>query len=327
MKMNLIFFSRCVTTLLLYLGVGFLPLAAFAQTKSLVILTLEESEDTDQMRAGIREVLRAAGLQEGRQYKVQSADAQGSPETASKQALELIRGKPDVILALSQPSAQAAAAHTTTMPIVFVGVTDPVEAGLVPSWGPSGTNITGISDVLPLSRRVTLIRQIVPAAKRVGVIYNATDASSLAQVREFQTLLGEAGLVMVEATATRPIDVASAARSMVGKVDLIYTLQDATVLKAYAQLVVTANQTRLPLLASDVAHVRQGAVAAMDITGRDLGLAAGRITLRVLRGVKPGTIPIEVMQKPPVYLNAQAAQRQGVVLSDALLKSASQVLK
>ncbi len=325
--MNLIFFSRCVTTLLLYLGVGFLPLAAFAQTKSLVILTLEESEDTDQMRAGIREVLRAAGLQEGRQYKVQSADAQGSPETASKQALELIRGKPDVILALSQPSAQAAAAHTTTMPIVFVGVTDPVEAGLVPSWGPSGTNITGISDVLPLSRRVTLIRQIVPAAKRVGVIYNATDASSLAQVREFQTLLGEAGLVMVEATATRPIDVASAARSMVGKVDLIYTLQDATVLKAYAQLVVTANQTRLPLLASDVAHVRQGAVAAMDITGRDLGLAAGRITLRVLRGVKPGTIPIEVMQKPPVYLNAQAAQRQGVVLSDALLKSASQVLK
>ena len=325
--MNLIFFSRCVTTLLLYLGVGFLPLAAFAQTKSLVILTLEESEDTDQMRASIREVLRAAGLQEGRQYKVQSADAQGSPETASKQALELIRGKPDVILALSQPSAQAAAAHTTTMPIVFVGVTDPVEAGLVPSWGPSGTNITGISDVLPLSRRVTLIRQIVPAAKRVGVIYNATDASSLAQVREFQTLLGEAGLVMVEATATRPIDVASAARSMVGKVDLIYTLQDATVLKAYAQLVVTANQTRLPLLASDVAHVRQGAVAAMDITGRDLGLAAGRITLRVLRGVKPGTIPIEVMQKPPVYLNAQAAQRQGVVLSDALLKSASQVLK
>jgi hypothetical protein len=61
MKMNLIFFSRCVTTLLLYLGIGFLPSAAFAQTKSLVILTLEESEDTDQIRTGIREVLRTAG--------------------------------------------------------------------------------------------------------------------------------------------------------------------------------------------------------------------------------------------------------------------------
>jgi putative ABC transport system substrate-binding protein len=81
------------------------------------------------------------------------------------------------------------------------------------------------------------------------------------------------------------------------------------------------------LLASDVAQVRLGAVAALDITGRDLGLAAGRLTLRILRGVKPGTIPTEVMQKPPLYLNAQAAQRQGVVLSDALLKSASQVLK
>jgi len=325
--MNFNFFSHFANSLLLCLGVGFLPLAASAQTKSVVILTLEESEETDQMRSGIREVLRAAGLQEGRQYKVQSVNAQGSPETASKQALDLIRGKPDLILALSQPNAQAAASHTTTMPIIFVGVTDPVEAGLVQNWGASGTNITGVSDALALSRRVPLIRQIVPGAKRVGVIFNATDASSLAQVREFQTLLGEAGLVMVEATVTRPVDVASAARSMSGRVDLIYTLQDATVLKAYPQLVATANQTRLPLLASDVAHVRQGAVAAMDITGRDLGLAAGRIALRVLRGVKPGTIPIEVMQKPPVYLNAQAAQRQGVVLSDALLKSASQVLR
>jgi putative ABC transport system substrate-binding protein len=114
---------------------------------------------------------------------------------------------------------------------------------------------------------------------------------------------------------------------MVGKVDLIYTLGDSTVLKAYAQLVATANQTRIPILASDVAQVQEGAVAAVDITGRDLGLAAGRLALRVLRGVKPGTIPIEVMLKPPVYLNAQAAQRQGVVLSDALVKSASQVLK
>ncbi len=293
----------------------------------MVILTLEESETTDEMRAGIREVLRAAGLQEGRQYKVQAANAQGSPETASKQALELIRGKPDVILALSQPSAQAVAAHTTTIPIIFVGVTDPVEAGLVPGLGPSGTNITGVSDALALSRRVPLIRQVVPTAKRVGVIYNASDAVSVAQVREFQTLLGEVGLVMVEATAARPVDVASAARSMVGKVDLIYTLEDATVLKAYPQLVLTANQTRVPVLASDAAQVKQGAVAALDITGRDLGLAAGRLALRVLRGTKPGTIPIEVMQKPPIYLNAQAAQRQGVVLSDALLKSASQVLK
>ncbi len=325
--MSLNFLAQYTARLMLCLGFVLFSSEAFAQTKSLVILTLEESEESDEIRAGIREVLRAAGLQEGRQYKVQTANAQGSPETASKQVLELIRGKPDVILALSQPNAQAAAAHTTTMPIIFVGVTDPVEAGLVSGLGASGTNITGVSDALALSRRVPLIRQVVPAAKRVGVIYNATDAVSVAQVREFQTLLGEAGLVMLEATANRPVDVASAARSMVGKVDLIYTLADATVLKAYPQLVATASQTRTPLLASDVAQVKQGAVAAVDITGRDLGLAAGRMTLRVLRGAKPGAIPIEVMQKPPVYLNAQAAQRQGVVLSDALLKSASQVLK
>ena len=166
-----------MASVLLCLALSVLSVPATAQTKSLVILTLEDSETTDEMRAGIREVLKAAGLQEGRQYKVQNANAQGSPETAAKQALELIRGKPDVILALSQPSAQAAAAHTTTMPIIFVGVTDPVEAGLVAGWGASGTNLTGVSDALTLNRRVPLIRQIVPAAKRVGVIYNASDAA------------------------------------------------------------------------------------------------------------------------------------------------------
>lgn len=327
MKMNHRFIAILIAKILLCLSLSIASLSASAQIKSMVILTLEDSDTTEEIRSGIRDALRAGGFQEGKQYKIQSANAQGSPETASKQALELIRGKPDVILALSQPNAQAAAAHTTTMPIVFVGVTDPIEAGLVPGWGASGTNVTGVSDVLMLSRRIPLIRQIVPAAKRVGVIFNATDTASVAQVREFQTLLGEAGLVMVEATANRPIDVASAARSMAGKVDLIYTLHDTTVLKAYAQLVATANQTRVPLLASEFAQVKQGAVAAVDITSRDLGLAAGRLTLRILRGAKPGTIPIEVMQKPPVYLNSQAAQRQGVGLSESLVKSASQVLK
>ena len=97
--MHLNFLSGWMTSVLLCVVMGFSSVAAMAQTKSLVILTLEDSETTDEMRTGIRDVLKAAGLQEGRQYKVQTANAQGSPEMAAKQALELIRGQPDVILA------------------------------------------------------------------------------------------------------------------------------------------------------------------------------------------------------------------------------------
>jgi putative ABC transport system substrate-binding protein len=97
---------------------------------------------------------------------------------------------------------------------------------------------------------------------------------------------------------------------------------DPTVNQAYVALVQVANDARIPLLGWDVKDVRAGAVAALDLTAQDLGSAAGRLTLRVLRGVKPGTIAPEIVANPPIYLNMQAATTQSVTFSAALLKIA-----
>jgi putative ABC transport system substrate-binding protein len=312
-----------------FLAIGMFLISAttFAQTKAVSVLSYHQDEDSEGMIDGIREVLRSAGFREGRNLKLTLADAQGTPERAQQLALELVRGRPDVIVTLSLPATQAVTTYTKQIPVVFAGITDPVAAEVVMGWGPSGTNVTGVSDALPLKKRIDLIKQLVPQARRVGVIYNPSDANSVAQVREFQENLSGTGLIAIELTVSRPVDVGSAARSLIEKVDVFQSLTDSTVSQSYAALAQVANDARIPLLGWDVKDVRSGAVAALDLTDQDIGTAAGRVALRVLRGVKPGAIAPEVIANPPIYVNLQAASKQSVTLSPALTKVARALVK
>lgn len=293
---------------------------ASAQTKSVAIFSYQQDEVTAEMTEGIREVLRTAGFREGRNLRLRLVDAQGSSERALQLALDTVRGKPDVVIVLSLPAAQAVMKYTTQIPVVFAGITDPVASEVVSGWGPSGSNVTGVTDALPLQKRVALIKQISPQARRVGVIYNPTDASSVAAVKEFQESLSGSGLIAIELTVLRPLEVGSAARSLIEKVDVFQTFLDPTVNQAYVALAQVANDARIPLLGWDTKDVKAGAVAALDLTAHDLGSAAGRLALRVLRGVKPGAIAPEIIAHPPVYVNMQAATKQSVTFSAALLK-------
>lgn len=295
---------------------------AFAQTKSISILSYQKDESSAEMIDGLREVLKSAGFQDGRNLKLRVFDAQGEPEKAQQLALEMVKGRPDVIVSLSLPATQAVVLYTKQIPLVFAGITDPVASEVVPSMGPSGTNITGVSDILTIQKRVALIKQLFPKARRVGVLYNPTDASSVAQVREFQESLSGSGLIAVELTVLRPLDVGSAARSLIEKVDVFQTLTDRTVNQAYSSLVQVANDARLPLVGWDISDVRAGAVAAVDLTDKDIGSAAGRLTLRILRGAKPGAIAPEIIANPPIYTNLQAATKQAVTFTHAFSKVA-----
>lgn len=311
----------------LALGMLLFNAEAFAQTKSVSILTYQKDESSVDMVDGVREVLRGAGFREGRNLKLRVLDAKGDPEQAQQLALEMIRGRPDVILSLSLAATQAVVLHTRQIPVVFAGITDPVANEVVASMGPSGTNITGVSDALSLQKRVALIKQLSAKARRVGVLYNPGDASSVAQVREFQESLSGTGLIAIELTVLRPMDVGSAARSLIEKVDVFQTLTDRTVGQGYASLVQVANEAHIPLFGWDVNDVRAGAVASVDLTDQDIGSAAGRLTLRILRGAKPGAIAPEVIVNPPIYTNLKAAAKQAVTFTPAFSKLARPLIQ
>ncbi len=308
-----------------FLGMS-LAAGAQAQTKSVAVTAIVEHPALDSVRDGVKAELEAAGFQ-GDKLKWQYQSAQGNTGTAAQIARKFIGDKPDVIVAIATPWAQAVVATTMEVPVVYAAVTDPVAAQLVKGWEASGTNVTGVSDALPLDEQVALIRKVTPAAKRVGMVYNPGEANSVVVVKAMKDLLAQNGMTLVEATAPRTVDITAAARSLVGKVDVIYTNTDNNVVSAYESLVKVAADAKIPLVASDTDSVKRGAVAALGVNYLDLGRQVGKQVVRILNGEKPGAMPSERSQNLELFLNAKAAEAQGAKLSDELLKQAKEVIK
>lgn len=299
---------------------------AAAEVKTVEVTAIVEHAALDAVRDGVKDQLKADGFEEGKNLKFAYQSAQGNTGTAAQIAHKFVGDRPDVAVAIATPSAQALIAATRDIPIVFSAVTDPVAAKLVKSWDASGTNVTGVSDMSPLQAQIDLMLKVVPNAKRVGVIYNPGEANSVAIVTELRKLLSARGMTLVEAGAARSIDVASAAQSLVGKADIIYAPTDNNVMSAFEGIVKVADQTKLPIVAADTSAVRRGAAAAIGLNYYDLGRQTGKIVVRILNGEAPGTIAVQTSTTFELFVNPEAARKQGLTLSADLIKSAKTVI-
>ncbi|MDV2114677.1 ABC transporter substrate-binding protein [Alcaligenes faecalis] len=300
---------------------------AAVHAQSVSVSSIVEHPALDAIKDGVHKALTDAGYNEASGFKWQFQTAQGNPAIAAQIARKFVGDKADVIVAISTPSAQAVVSATKTIPVVYSAVTDPVVAHLVPSMEPSGTNVTGVSDALALEAQVDLIKKIVPDAKRVGMVYNPGEANSAVVVKEMKELLPKHGMTLVEATAPRTVDVGAAARSLVGKVDVIYTNTDNNVVSAYESLVKVGNDAKVPLIASDTDSVARGAIAALGVNYYDLGLQTGQQVIRILKGEKPGDMASETSSNLELYVNPGAAKRQGVSLNEDFVKSATKIVE
>lgn len=298
-----------------------------AQQKLVSVLAIVEHPALDATRDGVKQGLLEAGFEEGKNLNWQYQSAQGNVGTAAQIARKFIGDGSDVIVGIATPTAQAVAAATKTIPLVYTAVTDPVVAQLVPSFEPSNTNVTGVSDELELERQIDLIKKIVPSAKRVGMVYNPGEANSAVVVERLKKLLPEHGMELIEAAAPRTVDVSSAASRLVGQVDVIYTSTDNNVVSAYESLVKVGNETKTPLVAADTDSVKRGAIAALGLNYYDIGVQTGKIVARILNGEKPGDIASQRSQNLDLYVNLQAAERQGVKISEDVIESATEVIR
>ena len=166
-----------------------------APMKSVGITAIVDHPALDAARKGVVDELKAEGFVAGKQVKIQYQSAQGNAATAGQIARKFVGDPVDVIVAVATPSAQAAAAATQTIPVVFTAVTDPVAAKLVKSWAASGGNVTGVSDMLPLAPQIDLILKVKPGAKRVGMVYSPGEVNSVVVAREMKALLAKRGML------------------------------------------------------------------------------------------------------------------------------------
>ncbi|HEF5873874.1 TPA: ABC transporter substrate-binding protein [Burkholderia cenocepacia] len=307
-------------------GVAALALAGAAHAQTVKVLSIVDHPALDAIRDGVRAELKAEGYGDDK-LKWEYQSAQGNTGTAAQIARKFVGDKPDVIVAIATPAAQSVVAATKSVPIVYSGVTDPVAAQLVKGWGPSGTNVTGVSDMLPLDRQVALIKRVVPNAKTVGMVYNPGEANSVVVVKALKEILAKQGMTLKEAAAPRTVDIGPAAKSLIGKVDVIYTNTDNNVVSAYEALVKVANEAKIPLVAGDTDSVKRGGIAALGINYGDLGRQTGKVVARILKGEKPGAIASETSSNLELFVNTGAAAKQGVTLSPDLVKEAKTVIK
>lgn len=323
--MKYYFFSGRLAALAMALGAMAAP--ALAADKSVAVTAIVEHPALDAARDGVRDELKAAGFEPGKNLRFEYQSAQGNTGTAAQIARKYVGDRPDVIVALATPSAQAVVAATKEVPVVYSAVTDPVAAKLVKSWEASGTNVTGVSDLSPLDQHLALIKRVVPGAKRVGVIYSPGEANSVAIVEALKKAAQAAGLSLVEGAAARTVDVPSAAQSLVGKVDVIYAPTDNNVMSAFEGIAKVAQQAKLPVVAADTDAVKRGAVAALGLNYYDLGRQTGKLVVRVLKGESPGKMASQLSSSFELHVNPGAAQKQGLTLPDELLKSAKVVVR
>ena len=167
----------------------------------MAVTAIVEHQALDAARDGVKDELKAAGFEAGKNLKYEYQSAQGNTGTAAQIARKYVGDRPDAIVAIATPSAQAVVAATKDIPVVYSAVTDPVAAKLVKSWDASGTNVTGVSDLSPLDKHLELIKQVVPNAKRVGVIYSPGEANSVAIIEALKKAAAAAGLTLVEGAA------------------------------------------------------------------------------------------------------------------------------
>lgn len=294
--------------------------------KNVAITAIVEHPSLDQIRDGVKDELIASGFKLNKNLQVQYRSAQGSSATAAQIARQFVAAKPDVIVAIATPSAQATVAATKQIPVVFAGITDPIAAKLIKNWEPTHNNVTGVSDYQEIGPQIEFMKKIVPNVKAVGYIYSPSEINSTVVLKNLQQQLSQQNISLIAVPAQRTADISTAANTLKGKVDLIYTTTDNNVVSAYESLVKFANENKIPLLASFPDAIERGAVAAYGMSYYDVGRQSGKLVVRVLNGETPGNITPEIGQALRLVVNIDAAKKQSIDLSADVIESAYKVI-
>ena len=273
-----------------------------------------EHPSLDAAAEGFKAALAEAGLD----VEYVERNAQNDQSTNTTIANDLVNSGVDLIFANSTPSAQAVAVATQDIPIVFTSVTDAVGAELVASNDSPGGNVTGTIDNHPEAIPSTMkFMKEELGVKAVGMVFNAGEQNSRAQVAAVKEILESMDMTVIEASATTAADVKQATESLVGKVDAFYIITDNTVVSALESVIDVANTNKLPLLVGEFDSVKRGGLASYGFEFYDIGYEAGQMAVEILKGEsKPANIPVQIPQNLRFVMNKATADILGLDVKD-----------
>jgi putative ABC transport system substrate-binding protein len=275
------------------------------------------------------ERLRELGWTEDQNLLVEWRGAEGKPQLVPELAAELVRLNVDVIVAVGAIASQAAKAATTTIPLVtFTG--DPVRIGLVASMSRPGGNITGVSTIAPglAAKRLQLLRTMLPTATRIGELVDPANPY-IKLIREkdeqaYRTLGLQPVFVEVKDPAHIDTGIAEAAHS---KVDALIVRADPIFASNRDQIASLALKHALPTIAEGRLFVSAGCLASYAPHLSDQGLAIAALVDKILRGAKPGELPVWQPTRFELAFNLKTARSLGITIPQSLLLHADEVIR
>ncbi|WP_413110635.1 ABC transporter substrate-binding protein [Thaumasiovibrio sp. DFM-14] len=296
-----------------------------ADTVKVAVSQIVEHPALDAARQGLLDGLNSKGYVEGENLKFSYQTAQGNPAIAVQIAKQFVGERPDVLVGIATPTAQALAASTKSIPVVFTAVTDPVGAKLVKQLAQPGGNVTGLSDLSNVAQHVELMQELIPGLKAIGVVYNPGEANSVALVELLQDAAKARGVIVVEGTALKTADVLSAAQIVASKSDVIYAPTDNTIASAIEALVKAGNQAKTPIVGAETSYVQKGALAALGFDYYQVGIQTADYVDAILKGEKPGELDVTVAKGSDLALNQSAAKKLGITIPVSIVERATSI--
>lgn len=285
--------------------------------KLVAIATLVSHPALDSLQDNLKQELARQGFREGENIRFEIRNASGQIQLVGGIANDLASAKPDVTVAITTPVAQAVA-KVAKGPLVFAAVTDPVGAGIVKSLDNPEPLLTGATDAWPYNDQLKLIREISPKAKRLVVIFNPGEAASQFGMKQIRRFAPELGFELIEGAVNSTAEVSGVAETLSAGADAIFLSSDSTAISGVAGAAKVAIKRKIPLYVGDSGTVQKGGLAAASIGYDKLGIEAGKLVAKMLRGER--SIPIVSPDgSSDIVVNTKAAALMGVEIPASVL--------
>ena len=307
------------------------PLVARAQQPKLPTIGFLGSTTSSAMSqwvAAFVQRLRELGWIEGRTVAIEYRWAEGRIERYAEIAAEFVRLKVDVIVTVGT-ALSAAKQATSVIPIVFAAAVDPLGTGLVASLARPGGNVTGLSLQFPdlAGKRLELLREVVPGLRRLAIMANIGYPASVLEMGEVQTIAKTLGLEVATSEIRRSEDIVPSFEAVKGRAEALYVCGEALVTTNRIRINILAMSARLPTMHGLREYVEAGGLMSYGANFADLYRRSGDYVDKILRGAKPGDIPVEQPTKFTFVLNLTTAKALGLMIPESFLSRADEVIE
>src|SRR5262245_7759909 len=274
--------------------------------------------------------MRELGYEEGSDFDLLYRFSDGYADRIPSLAEEVVRLKPDVILATAPDTAVPVRKLTSTIPIVTGALADPVHLGLIASEARPGGNVTGIEPYLMglPAKQIELAREIVPGASRIGLLTNLQDPKAPPQAQELTAAAKALEVEITTADANRPEEIDGALHALARqRVDIVIVLQTSMLLSERNQIVAWELANRLPMVFGYPQYTRAGGLVSYGVDLPDCYYRTAYFVDKILHGTAPGDLPVEFPTKMLLAINLKTAKAIGITLPRSLLERADEVIE